>query len=120
MEVKPIIITDNSTKKEYTLEFSRETVRFAEQRGFRIDDVEAYPMTKVYELWFYAFRMHHKALSKQQTDDLLDKWFGGIGNLPASIMERLGEIYAAPFNAMASDEYELDGEGKNGQVTVTL
>lgn len=42
--VKPIILRmEDGT--EYTLEFSRETVRFAEGRGFVIDDVAKFPMT---------------------------------------------------------------------------
>ena len=33
-KVKPLILTDNDTGEKYTLEFSRESVRFAEARGF--------------------------------------------------------------------------------------
>ena len=53
--VKPIII--KSDTEEFTLEFNRESIKFAEMRGFKIDEVSSFPMTKVPELFFYAFRI---------------------------------------------------------------
>ena len=35
--VNPIIIRNEDTGDEYTLEFNRESIRFAEQRGFDIE-----------------------------------------------------------------------------------
>ena len=66
--VKPIILTDTETKEKFTLEFNRESVYFAEGRGFNIDDVARIPMTKIHELFYYAFRMHHKNVSRQKTN----------------------------------------------------
>lgn len=108
-DVRPIIVKDDETGIEYTLEFNREAIRFAEARGFKISDVGDYPMTKIPELWFYAFRMHHKNVSRAKTDALLD----GLGGIPDGLMERLGELYAAPFNTMT------DGEDANPP-TVTI
>lgn len=108
---KPIIVKDDETGLEYTLEFNRETVRFAEARGFKIGDVADYPMTKIPELWYYAFRMHHKALSRGKTDALLD----GLGGIPEGLLERLGELYAAPFAALTGEQTE-----ENPRVTVKL
>lgn len=108
--VKPIVVTDGETGLEYTLEFNRDSIRFAESRGFRISDVADYPMTKIPELWFYSFRMHHKALSRAQTDKLLD----GLGGVPDGLLERLGELYAAPFSTLT------DGQEENPRVTVRL
>ena len=45
-DVKPIFVTDTETGMEYTLEFNRESVAFAERRGFEINDVARFPMTK--------------------------------------------------------------------------
>ena len=109
--VKPVIVTDDETGLEYTLEFNRESIRFAEARGFKISDVGDFPMTKVPELWFYAFRMHHKTVSRQKTDALLD----GLGGLPDGLLERLGELYAAPFNTLTDGQTE-----ENPRVTVKL
>lgn len=111
-KVKPIILTDNETGDEYTLEFSRESIRFAEQRGFDIDDVGKYPMTKLPELFFYAFRMHHKNVSREKTDRIL---FEDLNGMPKGMAERLGALYAAPFEALSND-----GEGKNSKMTVEM
>ena len=108
-DVKPIIVRDSESGMEFTLEFNREAIRFAEARGFKISDVGDYPMTKIPELWYYAFRMHHKNMSRQRTDALLD----GLGGIPDGLMERLGELYAAPFNTLS------DGDDAN-PTTVTI
>ena len=109
--VKPIIVKDDETGLEYTLEFTRDSVRFAEARGFKIQDVSDYPMTKIPELWFYAFRANHKNVSRGKTDALLD----GLGGIPDGLLERLGELYAAPFNALTDSD-----SAENPTVTVTL
>jgi len=109
--VKPVIVTDDETGMEYTLEFTRESVKFAEARGFKINDVADYPMTKIPELWFYAFRAHHKNVARAKTDALLD----GLGGIPDGLLERLGELYAAPFSALTDGQTE-----ENPHVTVKL
>lgn len=106
--IKPIILKDNETGTEYTLEFNRETIRFAEARGFDVNDVAKYPMTKLPELFYYAFRMHHKNVSREKTDRIL---FEDLGGMPDGMAERLGALYSVPFEA-------LSGEGKNGKMTV--
>ena len=65
--VKPIELTDNDTGKVYTLEFNRDTVRRAEKNGFSIDDCSKFP-TMCYDLWYYAFLMHHdKDIRRKKT-----------------------------------------------------
>lgn len=110
-DVKPIYLTDNETGMEYTLEFTRESVAFAERRGFEINDVSRFPMTKVPELWFYAFRAHHKNVPREKTDKLLE-WAGGFTE---DLMVRLGQLYSIPFESLASSDEE-----ENPRVTVRL
>jgi hypothetical protein len=114
-KVKPLILTDNDTGEKYTLEFSRESVRFAEARGFNVNDVFRLPMTKIPELFFYAFRMHHKNIARDRTDRIL---FEDLGGLPDGAFERLAMLYSAPFEALTKDEE--DGETKNARMTVEL
>lgn len=111
-QVKPIIIHDTENGIDYTLEFNRETIRFAEARGFELDDVAKYPMSKIPELFFYAFRMHHKNVSRERTDRIL---FDELGGMPSGMAERLGALYAAPFEALTNDN---EGKAKNSKVTV--
>ena len=111
-QVKPIIIHDGENGIDYTLEFNRESIRFAEARGFDIDDVGKYPMSKLPELFFYSFRMHHKNVSKEKTDRIL---FDDLGGMPSGMAERLGALYAAPFEALTNGN---EGKAKNSKMTV--
>lgn len=101
-EVKPMIITDNKTGEKYTLEFDKDSVRFAESRGFDLDDVARFPMTKLEELFWYAFRKNHKRVDLLKARKLLE----GIGPLPDNFAERLMTLYAQPYEAFATTEGE--------------
>lgn len=112
--VRPLVLHDEDNGVDYTLEFNRETIRWAESRGFSIDDVDRYPMTKIYELFYYAFRMHHKSISREKTDKIIDGW-GGIKHIPDGVLERLGMLYAQPFEMLKDNEAV-----KNAKVVVEL
>lgn len=112
-KVKPITLRDTETKDVYTLEFNRETVKFAEGRGFRIEDLSSFPMTKIPEFVWYAFRMHHKRVSLEQAERFIEQ----MGGIPDGFLERLAQLYSAPFEALTANETE-DGEEKNVTMTV--
>jgi len=112
-KVKPLVLTDHDTDTKYILEFSRESVKFAEQRGFDINDVSKYPMTKIAEFFFYAFRMHHKNVPRDRTDHIL---FVDMGGVPDGMIERLVQLYSVPFEVLS--EVSEGGEPKNAKVTV--
>ena len=99
----PIILKDTENGKEYRLEFDKESVRFAESRGFNVEDLAKYPMTKMEDLFYYAFRKNHKNVSRERAQNLLE----GIGALPDNFMKRLIELYSEPFSAFNGEE---DGE----------
>ena len=112
--VKPIRITFNKTGECYELDFSRDSIRFAEQHNFDINEISKLPQTRIYELWYYAFRKNHRKLSKQQTDRLLEE----IGGITPSILERLGLLYAqAAQSNTIQDEEDFE---KNGAATVEM
>ena len=102
-EVKPIKITDTNTGEEFTLEFDKESVRDAENRGFDIDDVAKFPISKTEELFWYAFRKHHKRVDLLKARKLLE----GIGTLPDGFLERLLALYAKPYEAFTESEEEI-------------
>ena len=112
---KPLILTDNDTGDKYTLEFSRESVKFAEARGFDVEDVGKYPMTKVPDLFFYAFRKNHRGVPRERTDRML---FDDLKGLSPAAIERLLALYTAPFEALVVAED--DGGEKNARMTVEL
>lgn len=110
--VKPIVLKTKDT--EYTLEFNRESVKFAEMRGFIVEDVTNFPMLKVPELFFYAFRMHHKNVARDKTDKILDE----LGGLPEGFVARLVELYSEPYNFLI--ESAEGEERKNSKWTVEM
>lgn len=113
--VKPVRLVDKETEQEYVLDFSRDSVRFAEARGFKPDEVMEFPSTKIPELFFYAFRKNHKNMAKNQTDSIL---FDQLKGVSAPLLERLIQLYnqAALTHLIASEE---DVE-KNARMTVEL
>lgn len=111
--VKPIRLKNTETGETYVLEFNRDAVRFAESRGFVMDDVEKYPMTLVYDLFYYAFRMHHRNIPREKTDKIIDEYWGGIGGIPEGVLVRLGELWADTFNPLVD-------ENENPRIAVEL
>jgi len=111
--VNPIVLRFDDRNETYTLEFDRDAIRFAEGRGFDIDDVGKQPMTKLPELFWYAFRMHHKSVSKEKAERIL---FDDLGGMPKGMAERLGELYAQPHRALQN---ETD-KPKNPNLTVEM
>lgn len=112
--VNPARITDNDSGKAYELDFSRDSVRFAENRGFELEAVTKFPVSKVPELFYYAFRKNHKNLAKDKTDALLED----MGGLSSALLARLMQLYqqAQLTHIIATNE---DAE-KNERVTVEL
>ena len=109
--VNPIRITDQTSGEVYELDFNKESVKFAEGRDFVLEEVTRYPVTKMPELFYYAFRMHHKNVSREKTDRIL---FDDLGGMPDGMAERLGALYGVPFEALTSGEEKP----KNPRMTV--
>lgn len=117
-EIKdPIEITDNTTGHKYILDFSRDTVRFAEDRGFSWEALGERPATMIPLLWYAAFRRYDPRISQAKTDAILDK----LGGIKPKWVTRLHELYdQALASLIAVDEEEDEGEGKNLEMTVNL
>ena len=109
--VKPVIIHDKETGRDYTLEFNRDALKFAEQRGFKVRDIDDYPMSKTPEFFWYAFRMHHPSVSLQQAESIYNR----MGGMSEALGQRLGELWVVPFNTL-----NPEGDEKNASVTVEL
>lgn len=105
--VKPIILKNEETGKEYTLEFNRASIRAAERMGFRIKTFDETPETSLQILWTCAFKMHHPEITPQQADVLL----GEVGTITEQLIERLFDLYIAGAESLSD---------KNPKVTVIL
>ena len=113
--IPSIKITDKDTGTVYELDFCRESIRFAEARGFDIDDVGKYPVTKFPEFFYYAFRMHHKGLAKSQTDAFYDR----LGGFSPEFLERMILLYQQALEANNVTAHTED-MGKDGNMTAEL
>ena len=112
-KINPMCITDPDTGETYVLEYSRESVRFAEQRGFKISELLDYPQTNITALFFYAFRKNHKHIARDKTDRLLED----LGGLTAKEIGRLADLYNQPNESLIVAE---ETERKNCRLTVEM
>ncbi|NBI10256.1 DUF5055 domain-containing protein [Colidextribacter sp. OB.20] len=118
-KINPIRLTDNNgiiknPGDVYELDFSRESVVYAESRGFKLEDVPSFPVTGIANLFFYSFRKNHKSVAREKVDKLREAW----GGIPESVLNRLFDLYnqAATANTIQVEE----GSEKNGAATVEM
>lgn len=113
--IKPIRLTDVDTGKVYELDFNRESVKFVESQGFKIEETFDYPNVNIPKLFYFAFRANHKNVALNQTQALLDK----MGGLTEDVAIRLVDLYrqATMANNIIQDKEDLD---KNPHITVEL
>ena len=113
--VKPIQIKSRDNAGEfYLLEFNRDTIKFAEAKGFNIQALgNGINMSAIEDLFCYAFRMHQPNMSKAQTDKIL---YEDLGGMPDGVLERLVTLYLAPFGTLV----QSGDKGKNSRLTVEL
>lgn len=89
-------------KKEYVLEFNRQSVKTMEGQGFVLEELTAKPMTMIPLLFQGAFIKNHRGIKRS----LMDEIFEEIGDKTA-LMEALMEMYAETLSTLT----ENNGEG---------
>lgn len=109
--IKPIVLTDNNENKQYTLEFNRDSVVFTNRMGFKQSEFMDNMEEMLPILFFGAFRMHHKNISRAQTDKIMET----LGGLSDAFVARLIELYAQPRQALMNAEVDYS---KNVTMTV--
>lgn len=85
--------------QEYTLEYSRRTVKMMEENGFRVDEFDAMPTTMIERLVEGAFLMHHRTLPQTTIDEI---YYKGVYDKEGFIAA-LSEMFAEPMNALLAD-----------------
>ena len=86
--------------KEYTLEYTRESVKQMEREGFVANEIITKPMLTLPKLFAGAFKAHHKYDTKQKQ---IDEMFQLFTNKSA-LVEKLAEMYAEPIESLMDDE----------------
>ena len=101
--------------REFILEFNRRTVQLAERSGFDVQKVDEKMMNGIPELFFYAFKMHHAWIKKDETDRILFEEFKG---LTTDELKQLVELYAEPYESLVN--MAVDGDEKNARSVTIL
>ena len=86
--------------KEYTLEFTRESIKQLEREGFVAGDIVNKPMNTLPKLFAGAFKAHHRFDTKQKK---IDEIFEKFKNKQA-LVEKLAEMYSEPMETLMDDE----------------
>lgn len=86
--------------KEYTLEFTRESVKQMEREGFVASDIIEKPMLTLPKLFAGAFKAHHRFDTKQKQ---IDEMFELFKNKQA-LVEKLAEMYTEPMETLMDDD----------------
>ena len=94
----------NYDGKEYTLEFTRESIKQMEREGFVASDVVNKPMNTLPKLFAGAFKAHHRFDTKQKK---IDEIFELFKNKQA-LVEKLAEMYSEPMETLMDDD-AIDG-----------
>ena len=113
--VQPARLTDDQTGQVYELDFSRESVVFAERNKFKLEEAIEYPVTGMSDLFYYSFRKNHRNVSREKTDKMIARWGGGV---PEKLVKRLIQLYQ---QAQASNAIQVDEDAeKNSGLTLEL
>lgn len=69
-------ITFTFEDREYTLEYTKNTVRQMERRGFVAEDIATKPMTVIPDLFAGAFLSKHPQLKREKIDKIYEAMNG--------------------------------------------
>lgn len=87
--------------KEYTLEFTRRTVKQMEDEGFVAQDIDRKPMTLLPALFAGAFKAHHRFVKQ----DVIDKIYAGMPHKD-ELIGKLAEMYNGPIVTLMEEPDE--------------
>lgn len=93
-------------KVEYTLEYSRQSVKTMESQGFVFEELTSKPMSMIPMLFSGAFIKNHRGVKRSVIDEIFDN----IEN-KTDLMEALMEMYAETLSSLT------ENKGSEGNVT---
>ena len=106
---KTIKFADNGIN--YTLEYSRETVKQMESRGFRLDEIDSKPQTMFTLLFAGAFLMHHRKVYGNTA--LVEEIYNKFTNRD-ELITTLVKMYQEPTLSLFDEPEEDEGNIKWG------
>lgn len=93
---KQIIFTYED--KEYTLEYTRRTVKQMEDEGFVARDIDFKPMTLLPALFAGAFKAHHRFVKQE----VIDSIYAAMPN-KEDLIGKLAEMYNEPIETLMAE-----------------
>lgn len=114
--VEPITIK-NKNGDVYVLDYDRASCAAVNRAGFIANEIENNPEEMLPLLFFGAFKMHHRKLSKADTDKILEELGGGI---PTKVLERLIALYVQVREGLIIDDEEFEDNAKNTGWTIEI
>lgn len=84
--------------KDYTLEFTRRTIKQMEDEGFVAKNIDDRPMTLLPALFAGAFKAHHRFVKQDVIDDI-------YAHMPNKdkLIEKLAEMYNEPILSLMEE-----------------
>ena len=89
-------------KKDYILEYNRQSVKTMESQGFVLEELTTKPVTMIPLLFQGAFIKNHRGIKR----NLMDEIFEELGDKTA-LLEALMEMYAETLGTLT----DSNGEG---------
>ena len=99
-------ITFTYEGKDFTLEFTKRTIKLMEEAGFVAGDIDRRPMTLLPQLFAGAFLAHHRFV-RQETIDAI---YAAMPN-KEDLVGKLAEMYQEPIRTLMEEP-----EGELGNV----
>lgn len=96
---------------DYTLEYSRETIKQMESRGFRLDEIDSKPQTMFSMLFAGAFLMHHRKAAGNTK--LIEEIYSKFTNRD-ELFDNLVKMYQEPIVSLFDEPEENEGNIKWG------
>lgn len=90
--------------KDYCLEYTRQSVKTMENRGFVAARIVEAPMTVLPDLFAGAFLANHKYTDRKVIDTIFDKMTD-----KKQLVETLSRMYNEPIEALMADGDEGNG-----------
>mgnify|MGYP003207719113 FL=1 len=84
--------------KDYTLEFTRRTIKQMEDEGFVAKNIDDRPMTLLPALFAGAFKAHHRFVKQ----DVIEEIYANMPNKD-KLIEKLAEMYNEPILALMEE-----------------
>ena len=95
--------------KDYTLEMTRDSIKWLEAVGFSIEEFDKKPVTFYDLVWASLFIANHKDVSSNLAIKLMDT-YKKDGKNPAKVVKFAIEEYTSFMNALADIDSEENDE----------